>query len=195
MRYIEAVVQRYRDRKGIVSYQLENEALLRNFGERPEVDRKRLRNEYALVRLLDPSRPVIMTTSTSWGIPLRRPLPGLVGFSYYQIVYNAQKQKYTTAFHTPLLHRTRATLIRLAIARETFIHELQLEPWGPTAIWKMTPGQQDESMGLDQIARNLELARKVRRSPIDLWGGEWWYWRLKHFKDPSTWDAVKQNLK
>jgi len=188
LKYIEAVVTRYKDNPVIVSYQLENEALLENFGKNSEVDRQRLREEYQLVKRLDPKRPVIMTTSTSWGIPLRRPIPDIVGFSYYQIIYN--KGAYHTAFHTPLLHRTRKLLIRLTQRKPVFIHELQLEPWGPTAIWKMDAAEQDKSMGARQIARNIALAKRVNAAPIDLWGGEWWYWRTQH-GDLSIWQAVK----
>lgn len=195
LKYIAVVVERYKDKDCIVSYQLENEALLADFGRRPEVDRQRLRREFALVRRLDPARPIIMSTSTSWGIPLRRPIPDIVGFSYYQVVYSSKEQKYTTAFHTPLLHRVRAGLIRLTTRKPVFIHELQLEPWGPKGIWDMPPTQQDESMGPQQIKRNLELARAVKRYPIDMWGGEWWYWRTVKQKDPSTWKAVSRNLK
>jgi hypothetical protein len=194
MKYIETVVNRYKSRACIVSYQLENEALLANFGRRPEVDRARLRAEFALVKKLDPVRPVIMTTSTSWGIPLRRPIPDIVGFSYYQIVYNKKKARYTTAFHTPLLHRFRALLIRLTTGKPVFIHELQLEPWGPKIIWNMSSGQQDESMGPAQIQKNIRLARAVRRYPIDIWGAEWWYWRTVTGKDPKTWEALKRAL-
>jgi hypothetical protein len=194
MRYIEMVVKRYKNRDCIVSYQLENEALLANFGTRPEVDRRRLRAEYALVKRLDPSKPVIMTTSTSWGIPLRRPIPDIVGFSYYQVVYSKKEQRYTTAFHKPWLHRARAALIRITVRKPAFIHELQMEPWGPKIIWNMTPTQQDESMGPEQISKNLELARSVRRYPIDIWGAEWWYWRTVKLKDPSIWAAVKNAL-
>jgi hypothetical protein len=78
--YIQKVVERYKDQKAIISYQLENEALLKQFGARPEVDRRRLREEFNLVKRLVPPRPVIMTTSTSWGIPLRQPIPDHVGF-------------------------------------------------------------------------------------------------------------------
>ena len=192
LRYIEMVVKRYRDNPAIASYQLENEALLKSFGERPEVDRRRLRAEFDLVKQLDPSRPVIMSTSTSWGIPLWRPMPDIVGFSYYQIVHTGRR--YTTAWHTPRLHRLRRRLIRLAKRRPVFIHELQLEPWGPAAIWNMPLGEQDKSMSPDQIRRNLALARQVGVYPIDLWGGEWWYWRLKHHGDPSIWQAVRGAL-
>ncbi|HYH36310.1 MAG TPA: beta-galactosidase [Candidatus Saccharimonadales bacterium] len=194
LRYIETVVRRYRSRGCIVSYQLENEALLKSFGRRPEVDRKRLRAEFALVKRLDPTRPVIMSTSTSWGIPLRRPVPDIVGFSYYQVLYNSKEQRYTTAFHTPLLHRVRAGLIRLTTGKPVFIHELQLEPWGPKGIWDMPPVQQDESMGPVRITKNLALARAVHRYPIDLWGGEWWYWRTMKQKDKNMWTVLKREL-
>ena len=192
--YIEVVVRRYKNQKCIVSYQLENEALLKSFGERPEIDRQRLRDEFSLIKRLDPSRPVIMSTSTSWGIPLRRPIPDIVGFSCYQIIYNARRQKYTTAFHTPLLHRTRAFFIKVIHRKPVFIHELQLEPWGPKGIWKMPPAMQDKSMGPAQIRKNLQLARSVRKYPIDLWGGEWFYWRTVKQGDPSSWDNVQQEV-
>ena len=194
LKYIETVVKRYRHTAAVTSYQLENEALLESFGHNAEVDRARLRAEFKLVKQLDPKRPVIMSTSTSWGIPLRRPIPDIVGFSYYQVVYNKKKQAYTTAFHTPWLHRARAALIRLTTGKPVFIHELQLEPWGPKIIWNMTLEQQDESMGPAQIRKNLQLARAVRRYPIDLWGGEWWYWRTVKQKDPSIWEAVRRSV-
>jgi hypothetical protein len=192
LNFVAAVVKRYRGRSCVISYQLENEALLKTFGERPEVDRQRLTEEYALVKALDPDRPIIMTTSTSWGIPFRQPIPDIVGFSYYQVLY--RQGRYTTAFHRPWLDRCRAGLIELIHRRPSFIHELQLEPWGPTAIWKMSVVEQDKSMSARQITRNLELARKTGLGPIDLWGGEWWYWRLKKHDDPSIWRAVEQAI-
>lgn len=193
MKYIETVINRYKDGPAIISYQLENEALLKAFGSRPEVDRQRLRQEFNLVKRLDPARPIIMTTSTSWGIPLRRPIPDIVGFSYYQIIYDSKKKRYSTAFHTPWLHRLRASLINLIWRRPVFIHELQLEPWGPTAIWKMSSEEQDKSMGPKQIHKNLQLAQIVNKYPIDLWGGEWWYWRYKR-GDSTIWHTVKESI-
>lgn len=192
--YIETVVKRYKDRSVIVSYQLENEALLEEFGERPEVDRARLRAEYKLVKSLDHRRPIIMTTSTSWGIPIRQPIPDTVGFSYYQVHFNAKKQRYTTSFHTPLLHRLRSLAIQIIHRKPSFIHELQLEPWGPKNIWEMTPAEQDKSMSPKQIKRNIALARATGLSPIDLWGGEWWYWRTTTQRNNSIWEAVQSAI-
>lgn len=191
--FITKVVERYKNEPCIVSYQLENEALLRAFGERPEVDRTRLQQEYIRIKQLDPTRPIIMTTSTSWGIPIRQPIPDIVGFSYYRTIYNSQLQKYTTAFHTPTLHQIRKTLIRCLHRKPVFIHELQLEPWGPTAIWKMSAEEQDKSMSPAHIQRNVSLARRVNAPPIDLWGGEWWYWRFQQ-GDETIWRAVQTAL-
>ncbi len=187
--FVKTVTERYKDNPRIVSFQLENEALLKSFGQRSEVDRKRLRTEFALVKKLAPNKPIIMTTSTSWGIPLRRPIPDMIGFSFYQTVYN---NGYHTSFHKPWLDRARATLIRLLWHKSSFIHELQLEPWGPKNIWEMDVSEQDKSMSPDQIKTNLRLARKTGLA-IDLWGAEWWYWRHKN-GDSSIWKTVKTEL-
>lgn len=194
LHYLQTVVLRYRKNSTIVSYQLENEALLKSFGRRAEVDRARLRLEYKLVKRLDPNKPVIMTTSTSWGIPVRRPRPDTVGFSFYQVLYSAERHKYTTAFHSPALDRVRAAAIRLLWRKPSFIHELQLEPWGPKAIWEMSPTEQAKSMSPDQIARNISLAQQTGLYPIDIWGAEWWYWCSQH-GNPTTWQAVRHALR
>lgn len=194
LHFIRLVVDRYRDNPAIVSYQLENEALLKAFGERSDVDRPRLLREYELIKTLDPQRPIIMTTSTTWGIPIRGPVPDIVGFSYYQKFYNPKSKTYNNAFHTPLLHRMRGWALWLLWQKPTFIHELQLEPWGPKNIWEMDSVEQNKSMDATQIKRNLELARAVRTEQIDIWGAEWWYWRSVIQKDNTVWEAVQSNL-
>lgn len=194
LEFIKTTVRRYKDVLNIVSYQLENEALLSNFGERTEVDRKRLRAEYNLVKKLDPKTPVIMTTSTAFGIPMRRPIPNIVGFSFYNKFFSEKLADYTVGKQTPFSVRLRNWIIRLIWRRRSFIHELQLEPWGPKAIWEMDMAEQDKSMGPDQIAKNIAMAKKTKLYPIDLWGGEWWYWRTKNYKDNTIWQAVKEEI-
>ena len=187
--YVQTVVQRYRKHSQIISYQLENEALLAGFGERADVDRARLQVEYDMVKQLDPSRPIIMTTSTSWGIPFRRPIPDIVGFSFYHTLY--RQGGYHQSLMYPWVHRFRKFLVTLLHRRPVFIHELQLEPWGPKNIWDMPTAEQAKSMSPLQIAKNIQLAQAIKASPIDLWGGEWWYWRLQQ-GDNTIWKSVAQ---
>ncbi|RTK94733.1 hypothetical protein EKI60_02405 [Candidatus Saccharibacteria bacterium] len=183
LKFIETVVVRYKDQKTIVSWQLENEALLKNFGKHGDFDRTRLRTEYALVKHLDQTRPVIMTTSTSWGIPLRRPIPDIVGFSYYRITHD--KGQYRKSIYQPWIFKFRALLIKLIWRRPSFIHELQAEPWGPKNIWEMPSTEQAKSMNAKLLQANITAAQSTKLLPIDLWGLEWWYWLAKHSPDPS----------
>jgi hypothetical protein len=192
LQYIETVVKRYKKHPALASYQMENEALFKDFGSRPEIDVPRLVQELELIHTLDPKHPVIMSVSDQRGIPLRKPVPDIVGFSYYHRLYGGGK--YRSAHHYWWWHWVRAKLIKVLKRRPTFIHELQLEPWGIEPIWKMSVEEQDKSASPAQIKRNVKLAKRTGLSPIDLWGGEWWYWRLHKLHDASTWEAVKQAL-
>jgi hypothetical protein len=190
--YITAVVERYKDEPAISSYQLENEALLKGFGSNIHIDRKRLRQEYKLVKKLDPKKPIAMSTSNGWGIPVRSPLSPLVGFSLYTIMN--VKGQYKTTIQRPWLHQTRAWVIRTVLRRKVFIHELQCEPWGPKSIWEMSPEEQAKSMSTERLNLNIAWAKKIGCYPIDLWGAEWWYWRAQN-GDHAIHDAVLSRLK
>lgn len=183
-RYIRKVIDRYKRLQVVTEWQLENEALLKAFGEDGDFDRERIVSEFDLVKRSDPARSVIMTTSTSWGLPLRKPIPDKVGFSYYRIVHN--KGRYRKSIYQPWVFRLRARLVWLIHGRESFIHELQAEPWGPKNIWDMTIGEQNISMSPDILQKNLLSAKATGLYPIDLWGLEWWFWRAKHGDDRIT---------
>lgn len=189
--YVSEVVYRYKEHGGVSSWQLENEALLQGFGNRIDIDRKRLFAEYQTIRTIDKSRPIIMSTSNGWGVPFRRPLPNIVGFSYYLKMY--KNGSYHTTVQSVWLHRLRRSVIRIVLGKQVFIHELQCEPWGPEPIWKMSNEEQDQSMNAKQIAININAAERIHVSPIDLWGAEWWYWRYRQ-SDSSIWDAIRKNL-
>ncbi len=193
IQFLTATIEHARGRSCIVSYQLENEALLEGFGRNIDINRGRLRREFQLVKALDTARPIIMSTSTSWGIPMRRPLPDIVGFSFYKMLYNSKYRRYREAFHSPLLDRFRAGMIWLLYGVPSFVHELQCEPWGPTAITKMSLEKQDRSMSPERIRRNIRLARRIGVYPIDFWGAEWWYWRWSH-DDTRLSEIVTTNL-
>lgn len=189
--FVKTVVMYYRDDPNITSWQLENEALLQGFGSHIEIDRRRLRTEYDLVENLDKNRPIIMSTSNGWGIPVRKPLPNVVGFSYYLKRYN--NGRYQTTVQSAWLHRIRRSFVHILLGKPVFIHELQCEPWGPGPIWKMSSDEQSKSMSTEQIAINISAAKKIHVSPIDFWGAEWWYWRHKQ-GDYKIWDSVLAEL-
>lgn len=191
LHYVGEVVARYREQVVIDSWQLENEALLTGFGSDIDIDRDRLKAEYQVVRKLDPERPIVMSTSNGWGIPLRGPVPDVVGFSWYFRRYENGAYKKTIQY--PWLYTFRRHLVHVLLGKKVFIHELQAEPWGPEAIWKMSPEEQDKSMDVAQIKHSLSTAARSGMHPIDLWGSEWWYWRAIQ-GDDTIWQAVKETL-
>ena len=58
----------------------------------------------------------------------------------------------------------------------------------------MSAEEQSRSMSVQQIQSNIAEAREIDAGPIDLWGGEWWYWRLMKYRDPSVWKAVEEAI-
>jgi len=188
LNFIRTVVERYKHHTCIVSYQLENEALLKNFGQNGDFDRNRLRREYALIKELDPHRPIVMTTSTSWGIPLRRPIPDIVGFSFYRITHN--KGAYRKSIYQPWIFKFRTALIKYLWHRPCFIHELQAEPWGPANIWDMGKTEQAKSMDIEILKLNIAAVSASTLYPIDMWGLEWWYW-CRQNGQPELWEYIK----
>lgn len=187
--YIKTVINRYKDSKAIVSYQLENEAMLKRFGLKGNFDRNRFKKEFRLVKEADPSKPVIMTMSDSWGLPWFGPKPDLFGFSIYRYFFD--RGDYRHSSRRPLFYRVRAVLIRLKSRRKVFIHELQCEPWGPKAIPDMKVEQQINLMSKERINEMIDFAKATKLFPIDLWGAEWWYYLKTEHNKPEIWEYIK----
>jgi len=195
----EAVVNRYKTHPALQSYQLENEAVNSWFGEcTPEdIDQVRLTKEFEKVKSLDSFHPIYMSLSDQHGLPLNTPVPDRYGYSVYRIVWNDKTGpfKFYLTYPTPVwYHRLRAIWIETFKKRHIFIHELQIEPWGPAATVDLPVEEQNKSMSEKQIKENVSFARKIGKRDIYTWGGEWWYWRKTKFNDPSIWNIVKREL-
>lgn len=188
--YIVAVVNRYKNSPCLESWQLENEALLKTFGLAGNFDRTRLQKEFTLVKTSDKIHPVIMTTSDSWGIPLRRPRPDIYGISIYRRFYD--RGKYRQSRRPALLYRFRGILIRLLTGKPVFIHELQSEPWGPTATVGLDLCEQAITMNPDYFLQAIQLAKRTHIMPAYLWGLEWWYWLKTVHNDDRLWRSAKK---
>ncbi len=193
--YIEVVVNRYKNNPTVVHWQLENEAMNNWFGGCGAPDRQRLNEEYALVKKLDPSRNIRMSLSDQHGLPLGTPVPDEYGFSVYRIVWNTfSPWHFYIVYPTPIwYHRLRAMVIDWIQHKPIYIHELQMEPWGPKDTKDLSVDEQNKSMNVDQLGKSLTFARQIGAKDIDMWGSEWWYWR-KVNGDPSIWNAVKQDV-
>lgn len=194
-KYIEAVVKRYENEPTVISWQLENEFRNQTFIKCRDGSYERLNQEHALVKKLS-KKPIWMSLSDQLGYPLRVPAADRWGFSVYRTVWSTGLINGYVTFPTPLwYHNLRRNIIEKQSGKTIFIHELQLEPWGPTDIPDMSTAEQDKSMSVEQIKKNLYFAREIGARDIYTWGGEWWYWRKTVQHDPSIWDTVKEEFK
>lgn len=187
---LRATVEHTKKSGAVIRWQVENEPLLDAFGECPPGDPGFLLQEIALVRSLDPTRPVMTTESGELSTWTRAAgLVDTLGISLYRVTWS----KFWGNFYYPLTpgyYRAKAGAVGL-LGPNVIITELQAEPWGERPITEMSVDEQFISMPPERIRSNIEFARRTGFREIYLWGAEWWYW-LKTTKDrPEIWDGLK----
>lgn len=195
--YIETVVDRYKDRPSLESYQLENEYYLEVFGICTDFDPARLKYEYDLVKKADPTTPLIVNRSNnavpSW--PVGEPRADKVGAAIYKRVWDKTATRRYFEYPLPAwYYGFLAGMTELTTNRETFIHELQTEPWVEAGIKESSIEEQYKTMNPDMFAHRMEYAKATGMRTMDLWGTEWWYWLKTKKNAPEMWDAAKVEL-
>lgn len=187
---IEKVVKRYKDKKNITAWQVENEPFL-PFGECPKLDKDFLDQEIDLVRSLD-SRPVIISDSGelgTWYNAAKR--ADILGTTLYRIVWN-DRLGYIHYPVASISYRIKAAIIMyLTGVNKVIIVELQAEPWGPKAIVDTPLDEQYKSMSLEQFRENVDYVRRIKFSEAYLWGAEWWYWLKTEKNDDRIWKEAR----
>lgn len=178
LKYIEAVVNRYKENQTIWAWQIENEPFLGGFGECPKLDKEFLEKEIILVKSLD-SRPVILTDSGElgrWHKAYRR--ADIFGTTMYRRIWNKYiPGGYFTYPLSPDFFKFKAGLMKQLFGEKEIINiELQGEPWTHKRPWDTPLEEQLKSFDINQFKENIEYAKKVGFEKNYLWGVEWWYW-------------------
>jgi len=196
--FMKATVERYKNRPELQSYQLENEYFLRVFGECKKygTERSRLIDEFHLVKSIDNEHPIILSLANNYfGIPTGQPRADQFGISVYKRVFDYTVTKRYLEYPFPSWYYSwRSGLTEIFTGRSSMIHELQAEPWPPTDIKQTSAREQNESMDAKRLRERISYGKNTPFRDIDLWGGEWWYWRKTHFHDPSLWEVIKEEV-
>jgi hypothetical protein len=194
--FMEAVIRHYQGNPALVSYQLENEFFLNVFANCGDSDRQRLIEEFNLVKSLDDSHPIIISLSNNYlGIPISQPQADQIGVSVYKRVWDKTITHNYFEYPFPSWYYSwRAGMAEIATGASSMLHELQAEPWPPMPIKEASIAEQNKSMDAARLAERIKYGRDTGFKDIDLWGGEWWYWRKVKFNDPSLWNVVKGEM-
>lgn len=191
--FVEETVKRYKDRSEVETWQVENEAFLPFFGKCPELDVAVLDREIALVRSIDPSRPVLMSDSGELSIWVQAARRGdIFGTTMYRDVYKPGIGYYRYPIG-PNFFIFKEWIVRLFTKQEHFyVVELQAEPWGPGWVGDLSLEEQFKTMNESRLRETFEYAQRVGFSRIYLWGAEWWYWLKEKKEYPAVWEEAKK---
>lgn len=187
------VIERYKDRPEITMWQVENEPFLK-FGNCPHFDIALLDQEIALVKRIDPSRPILTTANGEMSLWVRPADRGDVfGTTLYRDVWSAHLKRYITYPIGPNFFIAKEMLVRLLTDQKHFlVIELQAEPWINGWIADTPLADQARTMNEEKLVENVEYAKQVGFPEVYLWGAEWWYWMKTKHNAPAVWDTAKQ---
>lgn len=207
LRYIEDVVLRYKNSKAITTWQVENEPLL-NFGTCPAwyyKDNNFLKQEVALVKLLDPLRQVMVSDSgeLNWWINAAK-IGDIVGTTMYRKAwvnissfgFPIQNPGFYASYPIPsVFYYRKAKMIKTLFNKEVIGIELQAEPWAHKPFYDVALSEQEKTMDINQFKKNIEFAKKTGLKAHYLWGAEWWYWMKESQGKPEIWNEAKNLFK
>lgn len=192
--FIETAVTRYQNNPAVRVWQVENEPFLASFGECPKPDAALLDSEIALVKKLDPSRPILVSDSGELSLWLNAGKRGdIFGTTLYRYVFSDVFKRYWVNYIPFWFYRLKAGFLRfLYPGKQVVIIELQAEPWTTKGITSTPIDEQFKTMSLDKFHTILNVAKSTGFSPQYLWGVEWWYWMKEKQGHPEFWDAARQ---
>lgn len=189
LRYMEAVINRYKDSPAVKIWQVENEPFLSAFAFEHcgELDSEFLDKEIDLVRSLDPTRPIQITDSgnlgTWYGAYSRA---DIFGTSVYVHFWNPELGQFRT-WLPPWFYRIKDNLMALRYGeKESVLIELSAEPWLLEPIVDVPISVQFSRMDLQKIEDILVYAEGTHYEKQYLWGAEWWYWLMSE-GHPEIW--------
>ena len=198
--YMSTVINRYKGNPALESYQLENEYFLHGFGDCTDqtYNRNRLISEYNLVKGLDSKHPVIIGRSdNAIGIPVGQPQPDEFSISVYRRVWDAQVTHRYLEYPFPAwFYGFLAGWQELADHKNMMIGELQAEAWAPhgQTIQETSLSEQSKSIDAKRLKDVFQYGRATGMRQVNLWGAEYWYYRMQILHDPSLWNVAKQEF-
>ncbi|HVU59630.1 MAG TPA: beta-galactosidase [Candidatus Saccharimonadales bacterium] len=197
--FMATVVNRYKNNPALQSYQLENEYFLKQygfFGACTDFSRSRLVDEYNLVKRLDPRHPIIVGRSNNdLGWPVGAPTPDTFSVSVYQRVWDATVTHRYLQYPFPAWYYAfLAGWQKIVDHRDMVIGELQAEPWPPRGqtIPETPLAEQNKSFNAQRLQQTIAFGKGTGMRSINLWGAEYWYYRMVKLHDPSVWNAARR---
>ncbi|MEY3783797.1 MAG: hypothetical protein RLZZ230_119 [Candidatus Parcubacteria bacterium] len=194
LRYMEQVINRYKNSSAVVMWQIENEPFLSAFAFENcgALDVNFLEKEIAQTRSLDATRQILVTDSGNLGTWNGAYSHGDVfGTSVYVHFWNPELGQFRTVL-PPLAYRVKDNFMATIHGRKpSVLIELSAEPWLLEPVTDVPLDIQFTRMNVEKFNDILKYAAETRFSTQYLWGAEWWYWlQLQGY--PEMWNRGKE---
>ncbi len=211
LRFVKKVVERYKDEKAIICWQVENEPLDRAGPDLWYINKDFLKDEAALIREIDKKqRPLMINIATypnrflrytnrffSSNNPLKdaSAICDILGLNIYptigqkffgmNITFKASPSQLEKYIRNIQAHSIKNNI-------PVWITELQAEPWEHGQLVHANKAQPVTSSP-SQIEADFSRMRLLGIETIFLWGAEYWFFRETRFHD-SSWVDTARNL-
>jgi len=197
--FMTKVINRYKNNPALEAWQLENEYLLKGFGDCVNYSRSRLITEYNLLKKLDPHHTIIVGRSNNAiGFPIGKPQPTIFGISVYRRVWDASvTHRYLEYPYPSWYFAFLAGVQELYDHKNMIIAEMQAEAWAPDGktLTQISLKQQDKSMNAQRLENRFNYSKATGMKDVIMWGAEYWYYRKVILHDPTMWNVAKEEFK
>lgn len=196
-KYIEIVINRYKDYENIKYWQIENEPFLTVFAKEHcgDLDERFFQEEIDLVKKLDPTRQILVTDSGNLGLWYGAWKHGdLFGTSLYMYLWNPTLGQ-VKSIYKPFIYNFRTSFMEIIFgSKKSLLIELSLEPFLIAPIVDTPTKNQLERMDIDKFNEVLSFAQKTNFDTQYLWGAEWWYY-MKARDHAEFWQRARELFK
>ncbi len=184
-RYVEAVVNRYKNYSNLEYWQVENEFFLGFFGkyhcekdiDKPLTKEDYIKREIDLVRKTDPNHPILITDSGEFG---RWYKPYKLGDAFGTSMYLYVWSHYLGPIRYPVppsFFKIKQNLMDIFYDNKPkILIELSAEPWLLKPIVETNFSETRKVMNMERFREIIAFAKRAGFESQYLWGAEWWYY-------------------
>jgi len=191
VKFVGAVVEKYKNEKVIKYWQVENEPFL-GFGICPAIDPSLVDREIYQVRSVDSTRKIIVTDSGELSLWLQAAKRADVfGTTMYLDIWSKKFGYYEYPIGPRFFWAKKWLIKNFAQQEKAIVIELQAEPWLAGWVLSFPVEEQLQHMNAKMLEENVSFAKKAGFSEVYLWGIEWWFWMKEKQNQKELWDQAR----
>ena len=190
--YVKYIVERYKNNTALDIWQVENEPFIKfEFGNCKLFDESLVVEEVGLVKSLDGKHKIMITDSGEMGFWYGASRLGdVIGTTVYRVVKTPGGRVWGYNWLPAGMYKLKAFLWGKSY-EDFYVSELQAEPWFNGAHPDdLSISEQERTLGVEQLQKNVNYASRVGASRAYLWGAEWGYFMKEKKGDARYWDFV-----